>query len=234
MVILVIKVVLAAIVAYLVALVAYGWERKQEQQKKPKQRKKQNYLVPVLTAVVAVLQVGGIDKVEALLADPRPRISTQLKETEITLNLEAHNPIATIAIDFPVPGRIVNVHDYNSPADAVTFSKAIVGSNVEGSLNNVELVLTDIKPDRPLSFKIFYEPIKLKFIVEGRDRWQMSYSWVHGGVMNTTTKWYLIANGEVAGPPQVQVKDFIYIPRALSDEEIRKDYEQGPRRTILK
>jgi hypothetical protein len=234
MVSLAIKVVLAAIVAYLVALGADRLERKQEEKKKPKQQKKKNLLVPVVTAVAVVLQVGVIDKVEAWLADPRPRISTQLKETEILLNLEAHNPIATIAIDFPVNGRIVNVHDYNSPADAVTHSKGVRGANVEESLNNVELVLTDIKPDKPLSFKILYEPIKAKVTVEGRDRWLMSYSWMHGGVMNTITKWYLIANGDVVGPPQVQVKDVVIIPRALSDEEIKKDYEQWPRRTILK
>lgn len=234
MVSLAINVGLAAIVAYLVVLGADRLEGKQEQKNKSKQRQKKHLLVPVVTAIAAVLQVGLSDKVEAWLADPRPRISTEVNGAEILLKLEAHNPVVTIAIDFPVQGRIVNVHDNNSPADAVTASKVIRGANVEGSLNNVELYLTDIKPDRPLYFKILYEPIKVKVTVEGRDRWQMSYSWMYGGVMNTTTKWYLIANGEVVGPPQVEVKDFISIPRALSDEEIKKDYEQGPQRRLLK
>jgi len=228
-------------VAYLVAFVTHRLTRKQEQQEKPKQQKKQkqqkqqNLSVPVVTAVAAVLLAAATDKVETWLADPRPRVSVQLKENEILLGLEAHNPISGIAIDFPVLGRIVNVHDYNSPADAVTVSKAVVGVNVPESGNNVEIVLSEVKPHRPVSFKILYEPIQGKKIeVAGMDRWQMSYSWLHAGGTITKTKWYLIANGKEVGPPPIQVKGMVVYPRALSPEEIKKDYEQGPPRTLLK
>jgi hypothetical protein len=105
---------------------------------------------------------------------------------------------------------------------------------VPNSQNNVEIVLADIKPNRPLSFKILYEPLTAKVEVAGTDRWQMSYSWLHGGATITKTKWYLIANGEEVGPPPIYVKGAVLIPRALSPEEVKKLYEQGPPRTLLK
>ncbi|MGH7831778.1 MAG: hypothetical protein ACREP8_16565, partial [Candidatus Binatia bacterium] len=154
MMIFAIKVFLAAIVAYLVARVSRHLDRKQNQQGKKKQQnwqgkqKQQNLFVPVVCAVAAILLSEVTDKVETWLNDPRPRVSAELKTTEILLKLKAHNPISTIAIDFPVHGRIMNVHDHHSPTDAVTVSKAVRGANIEGSLNNVEIFLTDIKPDK--------------------------------------------------------------------------------------
>jgi hypothetical protein len=139
-----IKLVLAAVGAYLLAVGIRRFERKQ---------KKQKIFVPVVTAVTAVLLAAITDQVDTWVADPRPQVSAQVKESEILLQLKARNPTSAIAIDFPVLGRIVNVHDYNSPADAVTVSKAVVGRNVSLSGNNVEIVLTDIKPDHHCRLK---------------------------------------------------------------------------------
>lgn len=225
MMILAIKLVLATTGAYLLGLAIRRFDHKQ---------KKQKLWVPVVTAVAAVLVVGVTDQVDTWLADPRPRVSAKLKDSEILLELQTHKATSAIAIDFPVFGRIVNIHDYNSPTDAVTDSRSIVGLNVPESGNNVEIVLTDIKPDRPLSFKILYEPMTTKVKVAGTDRWAISYSWLHGGVTITKKKWYLIANGEEVGPPPIQVKSFVIHPRALSPEEIKKEYEHGPPRTLLK
>jgi hypothetical protein len=221
MMILTIKVVLAALAAYLLALATRRWEHRVT-------------IVAVLSAVCAVLLAAVTDQAETWLDDPRPLISVQPTETEILLGWRTHSPTSHMAIEFPVLGRIVNVHDYNSPADARTVSKAIVGLNMPKSQNNVEIVLADITPNRPLSFKILYEPMREKVEIAGTDRWQMLYSWLHGGATITTTKWYLTANGEEVGPPSINVKGVVIIPRALSPDEVKKLYEQGPPRTLIR
>jgi hypothetical protein len=111
MIILTIKVALAAIGAYLLALAIRRWEHRAT-------------IVAVLSAAWAVLLATATDQAGTWLADPRLHISVQLTQTEILLSIRTHNPTSHIAIDFPVLGRIVNVHDYNSPTDALTVSKA--------------------------------------------------------------------------------------------------------------
>jgi hypothetical protein len=190
--------------------------------------------VPILAAIAAVLLAAGTDKIESWFSDPRPRVAVDHKGNEFLIKLETHNPTSGIAISFPVSGRIINVEDLNSRADAVVLSKDVVGHDIPESNNDVEIVLADVKPNRPLSFKILYEPMQMKIKTAGRDRWQFSYSWLHGGSTITKTKWYLIADNSEVGPPPVQTKGLVIYPRALSPEEMKKEYKKGLPRTLLK
>lgn len=185
-------------------------------------------------SLALVLLAVVINQANAWFADPRPSVSVKVSQSEIYIQMRTRSPTNSITIDFPVLGRIVKVHDYNTAADVVTVSKAIIGHNVVSSQNNLEIVLADVKPNRDVDFKILYEPMSPKMKVAGTDRWQMSYSWLYGGATITKTKWYLIANGKEVGPPAVSVRGTIFIPRALSPEERKKLYEEGPPRTELK
>jgi hypothetical protein len=221
-----IKICLAGLGCYLVWLISRLVARRPERH--------QALIVAVLSVVGGILVTGAGDELDAWRADPKPHVSAQLTQGEIVLGIRARGPTSLIAIDFPVLGRIVNVQDFNSAPDALTVWKRVFGYNVPNSLNNVEIAVANVTPERDLSFKILYEPMTAKLSVVGTDRYQMSYSWAHGGSRITKTTWHLIANGKEVGPPPVRAKGMVISPGPLSDEERKKLYEQGPPRRELK
>jgi len=188
-------------------------------------------LIGVVIGLLALLPFPAgcmINWVQAWRANPRPTVTANETETEISICVRTHSPATSMAIDFPVVGRIKAIHDYNSPTDAVVTSKTIEGANLPNSQNNAQITLTDIKPQREISFKILYEPTPTDFVVAGTDRWHFSYSWLYNGATEARSKWLRIDNGQEVDPPRTEIRGATIVPHALSPEEIRKLYQQGP------
>jgi hypothetical protein len=94
-------------------------------------------------ALVFILPI--IHQVAQWRADPKPEAPVAVADAEIYVKIRACHPMSSLTIDFPVLGRIVNVHDYNAAPDAIIVSETIVGRNEPNSQNNVEIVVSDIK-----------------------------------------------------------------------------------------
>ncbi|MBI4711642.1 MAG: hypothetical protein HY767_04190 [Candidatus Omnitrophica bacterium] len=166
-------------------------------------------------------------------SDPKAKISLERTPGEVLIKICAEKNVLTLALDIPILGKIINIHDYNSVTDAETRSKRIVGENSSTSSNNVELLIENIKPTKKLSYKILFSPLPRNVFVAGTDRYQISYTWKFAGNTFSKNEWISLQTGNPIDEPQVQVKGFNVIKRALSPDEIRKRYEEGfKRRTV--
>ena len=221
MTVLLIKLLLGGAVAFLTVLASERWH------------KRSAYVSAVVGSVGAVLIASAADAVGVWYSDPAPIISSQMNKGEAVITIEAQKHTASLAIDMPILGRIVNIHDYNSPADALIVRKGYLGANLPDSLNYAEIVLHDLKPHRNLSFRILYEPTKSD--ATNADRWRLSYSWDYGGLTLDKTKCYLAETGwKVAPPCDTPVATFAMFDRAMSEDEIKERFKQGPPRTDIR
>lgn len=165
--------------------------------------------------------------------DPKVEVKLEKKEGELLIRIRSEKNVSTLALDIPILGKIINIHDNNSVADAVTRSKRVVGENSDTSSNNVELLIENIKPAKEISYKIIFKPLPENFFVAGTDRYQVSYTWQFAGNNFSKEEWISLQTGSRVDRPQVQVKGFNIINRALSPEEIKKRYEEGLKRRNL-
>lgn len=175
------------------------------------------------------------DDLEHQKRESDPKVKVSLKQTlgELQINIRAEKNVATLALDIPIVGKVINIHDNNSIADVITKSKRIVGENTDTSSNNVEIMAEDIKPLRELSYKILFKPLPKDTFVAGTDRYQISHTWQFAGNTFSKTQWISFKTGEPVEKPSMQIKGLSFTKRALSPEEIKKLYENGlKKRTI--
>jgi hypothetical protein len=112
--------------------------------------------------------------------------------------------LESLAIDIPILGKIRNAQDMNSITDGKTTIKQYFSGNTRTSQANIEFYIEDMKPERKLEYKIFYESAPPEMFVAGTDRYKISYSWPHGGNQLTNVKWISLKTGaEVKEPPRV-------------------------------
>jgi hypothetical protein len=166
-------------------------------------------------------------------SDPKVTVSLERKPGELLVRIRAERNVSTLALDMPVLGKIINIHDYNSVTDAETRSKRIVGENSDISSNNVELLIGNIKPAKELSYKILFRPLPSDVFVAGTDRYQISYTWQFAGNIFNKKEWISLQTGDPVDESPVQVKGFSVIKRALSAEEVKKLYEDGLKRRVV-
>lgn len=160
-------------------------------------------------------------------SDPKVGIKLEQKQGELLIKIRAEKNVSTLALDIPILGKVINIHNNNSVADAVTRSKRVVGANSDTSANNVELLIDNIKPVNELSYKVIFRPLPKSIVIAGTDRYKISYTWQFAGNTFSREGWISLQTGEPVDIPQVQVKGFNVINRALSPEEIKKLYEDG-------
>lgn len=160
-------------------------------------------------------------------SDPRVKIKLERGQGELLIRIRSEKNISTLALDIPILGKVVNIHDDNSVADAVTKSKKVVGENSDISSNNIELLIENIKPQNELSYKVIFRPISQNIFIAGTDRYKVSYTWQFAGNTFSKEEWFSMQTGEVVGRPQVQIKGFYFKKGASTPEEIKKRYEDG-------
>jgi len=190
-------------------------------------------LVLVIFAISALCVNFLIDVLEKKIFHPKVIVSAEKKEKEILITANTSKPLSSLAINFPVLGKIKNVHDNNSVTDGKTTIRRIVGSNTPVSQNNIELYIEDMKPSVKLEYKIIYEPMPIKIVVAGTDRYKISYTWQYSGGSNTESKWISIETGQEVTAPNVTISGFTFHNKALSPEEIKKSYEEGLKKRNL-
>ncbi len=188
-------------------------------------------VLAVVSAIWVLLAQPVIGSFNERGADPRPQTFVDRTESEINIRVRTQAAAAAMAIDFPVIGKIKKIHDSNSPADAVVGSKWINGVNVLTSQNNVEIALSDIRPNRDIAFKILYDPMPTPLEILGTDRWHLSYSWSYGGAIRSHDKWLRISDNREVSPPPVVIRGAVITAGALTPEELKENYEKGPPRT---
>ena len=160
-------------------------------------------------------------------SDPLVDVKIDKGERELLIKIKAKKHVNTLAIEIPILGKIINIHDYNSITDAQTSLKQITGHQAPNSQNNVEFLIENIKPRVDLSYKIIFEPMLKGIYIAGCDRYKISYTWEFGGNILNRGKWISFETGEEVERPSIEVKGATYINRALTPEEIKKEYEQG-------
>jgi hypothetical protein len=163
-------------------------------------------------------------------SDPKVKINLQQNEGSLLIRIRAEKNVLSLALNIPILGKIVNIHDYNSVTDAVTRSKKVVGENSNLSSNNIELLIENITPKNELSYKIIFNPLPQNISVAGTDRYKISYRWQFAGNLFSKEQWISLQTGELVDEPKVRVEGLFIINRALSPEEIKKLYEDGPKK----
>jgi hypothetical protein len=161
-------------------------------------------------------------------SDPLVAIRIDKKDKELFIKIKAKKHVATLAMEIPILGRVVNIHDYNSIADAQTHLKQITGSQTTNSQNNVEFLIENIKPNVDLSYKVIFEPMSKGIYIAGCDRYKISYTWEFEGNILSREKWISFETGKEVEGPTMQVMGASIYNRALTPDEIKKLYEQGP------
>lgn|GEM_PF-3284703 len=166
-------------------------------------------------------------------SDPRVKIKLERRQGELLIRIRSEKNISTLALDIPILGKVVNIHDDNSVADAVTKSKKVVGENSDISSNNVELLIENIKPQNELIYKVIFRPLPQNIIIAGTDRYKVSYIWQFAGNTFSKEEWISLQTGEAVDRPPIQIKGF-YIKRGTSTpEEVKKRYEDGSKKHEL-
>lgn len=163
-------------------------------------------------------------------SDPSVNVQINKKDTELLINIDSKKHVSSLAISIPVLGKIINIHDYNSVTDAEAPLKQILGSQTENSQNTVEFLIENIKPNSKLSYKVIFKPMDKNVYIGGTDRYKVSYTWDFNGNVLSKEKWISFETGKEVSKPSTEVKAATIYNRALTPEEIKKLYEQGPPR----
>lgn len=163
-------------------------------------------------------------------SDPLVEVKISKSERELLIEVVTQKHVATLAVDIPLLGKVISIHDYNPITDAQVPLKQITGSQTTNSQNNVEFLIENIKPNSKVSYKVIFEPMDRRIHIAGTDRYQISYTWNFEGNILSEKKWISFETGKEVGEPDVQVREFTRYSKALTADEIKKIYEQGPQR----
>lgn len=163
-------------------------------------------------------------------SDPSIDVQIKKKDTELLIKVESKKHVSTLAIAIPVLGKVIKIHDYNSITDAQIPVKQILGAQTENSQNTVEFLIKNIKPNNALSYKVIFKPMDKNVYIGGTDRYKVSYTWDFNSNILSKEQWISFETGKEVSKPNVQIKAATIHNRALTPEEIKKLYEQGPPR----
>ncbi|MBI4633331.1 MAG: hypothetical protein HY742_05525 [Deltaproteobacteria bacterium] len=188
----------------------------------------------VAFAVATLFIESSTDYVRGKFAEPNVEVNVVRSADTCKIRVESSKPLNSLAIDLPILGNVNRVNDMNSIADGTTTIKRVVGLNSPVSQNNIEILIEDLKPSAKLEYNVHFQPLPMNLYIAGTDRYKLSYTWQFAGDSKTKTKWISLDTGKETGRPNVQVKGFTYRNRALSPEELKKQYEEGLKKHNIK
>ena len=211
------------------------------------------YIPAIIIAVGTVLISYSTDFIDLKRSNPKVKITVNtVKDGELLVSIIKKSiPVQNIKISIPILGKIINIHDLSDITDRRTVTKQVVGHQEKYSQNNVEIDIENVSKIEKFDYKILFEPIseknrnaikdKLRMFkiypineaaktLEGMlwlDRFSYSYEWNHKGNTLSEKQWTLILNNEKTTPPPCHFKGFNVIPKAISAEEVKSDYQQS-------
>jgi hypothetical protein len=190
-------------------------------------------LITVLVAISAAILVLLVDLfsswVMKTLQKPKITVTTQKKEGEINVSIEIKGSVERITTNYPILGVITNFNDLNSLTDGRAILTKVVGGNSKNDVqNNVQISVTDIKPNVKLQYKIFYIPTPLNIEIGGTDKYEIVYTWLYGTEKIQEEEWRETMDDSLTSRPNIHVVATQIFDRALTPEEIKKMYEDGP------
>jgi len=189
--------------------------------------------VVAITAIIATVALTLInalsDNFEKYLKKPTILIQTSKQANEINILIDIKRSIERISLNYPVLGQVTNFQDLNALTDARTvLAKVVGGATQNDAQNNLQITITDIKPNIRLQYKIFYNATQGNIVVAGTDRYEISYVWQYNGEKIQETEWRLTENDNLTKKSKITVIGAQIFDRVLTPEEIKKMYEDGP------
>lgn len=174
MVLLVLKVVFGIIIA---SAVAFFTIKKDKNKTKP-------YIPSLIGAVLTVFTSYFTDIISIKNSDPKVQvIVNKQREGEILLSINKQpKKVRTLDIDFPILGKIENIHGFSSNTEYKMISKRVLGEQIVNSQNNVQISIDDISDSLEVfSFKILFIPMQIKMTIPLLNHFCYRYTWDHNG-----------------------------------------------------
>lgn len=220
---------------------------------KKKKGKIIRYLLPLMSSVLIVLSSYAIDYYNLISSDPEVRVTVnKQKDGEMVLLISKRGKfVDTLDIDFPILGKVKNIHDLSSSVDRETVTKRVIGEQTVASQNNVQLSIKNISATtKELEFKILFMPMLNRYKtrevlekvlppsvlnVQGNtveemlwlDRFCFRYTWSHYGNTIEKKKWISIDSNNEISPPPVSIQGTFFVPYEMGLKEMRQYYEKG-------
>ena len=173
--------------------------------------------------------------VDRYLNKPVFEIETSNANDAVTLAIKVvSGAVDQITIRYPILGVINNLSDMNAVGDARTLVARAVGAATEqATLNNLELVITDIRPGVNLSYRAFYTPTSETVFLSGTDEYMVTYLWEYAGQKTLETEWRSTKDDKIRKEPNIEVSGAEVFHRQLSPDEIRQRFREGiPKRPL--
>jgi hypothetical protein len=183
----------------------------------------------VCTAFMALASTELLNVVDKSFNKPSVKVIIQKATNEIVIDLKIKRSITLFSLSYPVEGLITNIQDLNSINDVYTSTARIIGDTaIDAVQNNLEISIKDIRPNVHISYKTIYIPGKLKPFIAGTDKYQYSYVWEYKGEKIYENFWKNVVNNSKASAPNLKVRAVKIYDKALTPEEVKKIYEEGP------
>jgi len=200
--------------------------------------KSKKYSIVTMFVVVGFLIV--IDRAMVYIAeyqqresDPQVKVYIKKGYDEIYITIRAERYVSTLALDVPIVGKFINIHEHFSVTEAVTVSQKIVGENSETSINNIELFIEKIQPKNDIVYRILFRRYDNVYVT-GIYRYKVSYIWQYRGDILSKEQWFSLITGEPVKDPLIKIRGFKYINKGFTPEEARKDFEEGIKKHEVK
>jgi len=192
--------------------------------------------VIVIAAVIATIAIIFVDFVSDGLGKSLGKtvvtVKTSKEKNEIDIIIKIKRSVDRISLNYPILGTITNFQDLNSLTKARTVLAKVVGGTTQNDVqNNLQMTITDIKPDAVLQYKIFYNPTSENIEIAGTDRYELVYTWEYRGEEIQETQWMMTKDDSITTKPNIEIMGTRIFNRALTPEEIKKTYEAGPPQT---
>jgi hypothetical protein len=190
-------------------------------------------IAAALIAIIANKVMVGIGK---YLERPSLDIHTSNSGDLISFRVKVPRgaAIERIALNYPVLGVIGELNDLTDVTVARTAVARAVGGSTEGAIeNNFEMIITDIESGQTLEYKLGYTPYGGPWSVAGTDEYRLSYVWRYQGESIEESEWRSVKNDQIVGKPPIITQGVEIYNRALTPEEIKKHFREGPPKRSL-
>lgn len=188
------------------------------------------YISPIIIVVSTLFTSYVTDIIGIKFSDPKVQIVVNKeKEGEILLCINKKpRTVRTLGVDFPILGKVENIHDFSSNTDKKVVFKRVLGEQLVNSQNNVQISMEDISTSEEVfSFKIIDTPMALKISIPSLDRFCFRYTWEHNGNILEKKKYISIDSNTEVSPPSMLITGFSFEPRAHKLEEVKQNYING-------
>ena len=169
-------------------------------------------------AIVAIITVAAdwlFDKISKFYSDPQVEVSVlSSKDNTLGISIKSRKPVLLLNIDLSILGEVILVNDFIEQSDAKSvrlnnFKSRFITHGIESKQSYIQIQIENMIDNKELRFSLKVNPMHSDILnLPATENYKVFYQWSLNGNLQAKVQWFSVKSGKKIKEPNVRMGSY--------------------------